>query len=201
MGETTAATIQYRVIEATIDDSVVELPKAMFKMGLGLVSSIPDVLSSLYSKLKETGMLSTSNLIQDDAKYVDMLKPPAISESFEAKLHFDSEIKERFGEDRQINYALNNIYNIIDNSLKDPGFSYSINIRLRDKGNRRGWERIDLVIKFPDEHYEEITRYWKAISANVSEFYNTLQSNPAFSEEHVSQIRESVYIVVRSEDW
>ncbi|MDD1762765.1 MAG: hypothetical protein LUQ59_11100 [Methanothrix sp.] len=201
MGETAVATIQYRVTEATIDDSVVELPKAMFEIGLGFVSSIPDVLSSLYSKLKEKKMLSTSNLIQDNAKYVDMLKPPVISESFGARLHFDSEIKERFGEDRQINYALGNIYTIINESLKDTGFSYSVNIRLRDKGNIRGWERIDLVIKFPDEHYEEITRYWKAISAKVNEFYKSLQSNLAFSEERVSQIRESVYIVVQSEDW
>jgi hypothetical protein len=201
MGETGAAIIQYRVTEAIIDDSVVELPKAMFKVGLNLVSFLPVVLGSLYSKLKEKGMLSTSNLIQDNAKYVDMLKAPEVPEAFGAKLHNLSEITERFGEDRYTNYAISSIFNIIDDSLKDLGFGYNINIRLRDKGNRRGWERIDLVIKFPDEHYEDITRYWKAISAKVGEFYKSLQGNPAFSEDNINQIRKSIYIVVRSEDW
>jgi len=143
----------------------------------------------------------TNNLIHDNAKYVDMLKPPEMPEAFEAKFQFDSEIKERFGEDRYINYSLNNIYNIINESLKDVGFGYNINIRLRDKGNRHGWERIDLVIKFPDEHYEEITGYWKTISANVGEFYKSLHGNPAFSEDRINQISKSIYIVVRSEDW
>jgi len=46
MSETAASTIQYRVTEAIIDDSVVVLSKTMFDASLDLVSSLPVVLSS-----------------------------------------------------------------------------------------------------------------------------------------------------------
>lgn len=201
MSETVAETIQYRhrVEGAIIDDNVVVLPTTVFVVCFDLVSSRLVTLVSLY--LKDEGIPITSNLIQDSTKYIDMLTPPEVAESIKARLHIDPEIKERLGGDRYFNYALNNIINIINELLKDPGFRYRIDVRLRDEGNKRGWERVDLVIKFPDEHYEEITRHWKAISAKVSQFYKSLQSNPVFSEDRIIQIRKFIYIVVRSEDW
>lgn len=200
MGNMAAETIQYRPkIEAVIiDDSLAILPTTVFMAGQ-FVLSLPAALGSLYSKLKEKGIPITSNLIQDSNIYIDMLRPPEIAESFKDRV--DSEIEERIGEDKHIKYAFNSISNIIDELLTDPGFRYRIDIRLRDKGNRRGWERVDLVIKFPDDKYGEITRYWKAIGTKVTEFYDSLQSNPAFSEDQINQIRKFIYIVVRSEDW
>ncbi|HUS76757.1 MAG TPA: hypothetical protein VMY43_12230 [Methanothrix sp.] len=201
MSEVTAETIQYRIPGATIDDNLAILPRVLFRASFDLVSSPIITLNLLYSKLKEKGITITNNLVQDNAIYIDMLKPPEIAESFHAKLHADFEIGVHLEKNRYLNYTLNSIFSIINETLKDPGFGYRIDLRLRDKGNRNGWERIDLVIKFPEDHYEEIKEYWKDISIKVGGFYGSLNCNPAFSEEHINQMRQFIYIVVRSEDW
>ena len=59
---------------------------------------------------------------------------------------------------------------------------------------------MDIIIKFPDEHYDDITGYWKSISTKVSNFYKSLPKNPEYSEEIVKRIRKFIYIIVISEE-
>ena len=129
-----------------------------------------------------------------------MLNPPEITGSLKTKLRIDPEIERRLGDERHIKFALNNVINIIAELLRDPGFNYKINVVLRDAGNINGWEHTDIIIKFPDEHYDDITGYWKSISTKVSNFYKSLLQNQECSEEIVKHIRKFIYIIVISED-
>jgi hypothetical protein len=131
---------------------------------------------------------------------LDMLNPPEITGSLKTKLRIDPEIEGRLGDERHIKFALNNVINIIGELLRDPGFNYKINVVLRDAGNIHGWEHTDIIIKFPDEHYDDITGYWKSISMKVSNFYKSLLQNQECSEEIVKRIRKFIYIIVISEE-
>lgn len=131
---------------------------------------------------------------------IDMLGPPAISGSSKMKLSIDPNVEVCLEGERHIRYALNIIFNIIVGLLRDPGFNYKINVVLRDAGNIHGWEHIDIIIKFPDEHYDDITGYWKSISTNVSNFYKSLLQNQEYSEEIVKRICKFIYIIVISEE-
>lgn len=154
----------------------------------------------IFSRSLESMLSSRSDLIQVGSTFIEMVNPPEISGRIRTKLHISSEIERRSTEDRPFNYILNNTFNIIDLFIGNPGFHYRINANLRDKGNIYGWERVDIIIKFPDEHYDEIDGYWKGISTKVSEFYNSLQNNPTFSEDTINRLRKFIYIVIRAEE-
>lgn len=137
---------------------------------------------------------------------IDMLQPPEISSFFKARLHLDPRIEGYIAEKRHIHYTLNNVFNIIGDLLRSPGFHYRVyaNLRVNDdvieEEDKKGWERMELIIKFPDEHYDDIDEYWKNISKQVSNFYESLKNNPEFDEEAITKMRKFVYILVRSEE-
>lgn len=130
----------------------------------------------------------------------NMLHPPKILESLNNKLHTSPDIEELRAEDAYFDFAINNISNILGTSLESGGFRYHIDIKLRDKGNIHEWERTDIVINIPGEHYYEKNRYWKEISSKVSEFYKSLEDNPMFSEDIINRLRKFIYIVVHAEE-
>jgi hypothetical protein len=130
----------------------------------------------------------------------DMLNPPEISGSLKTKLHIDPEIEKHLGNDRHIKFALNNVINIISDLSKNLGFDYRVDAYLRGNEYSDGWERMELIIEFPDEHYDDIAEYWKKVSIYLSDFYKSLQSIPEFSDEIIARIRKSIYIIVRSEE-
>lgn len=154
----------------------------------------------IFSRSLESMLSSRSDLNQVGSTFIEMVNPPEISGRIRTKLHISSEIDMRSKDDRPFNYVLNHIFNIIDRLLGNPGFNYRINANLRDKGNIYGWERVDIIIKFPDNHYDEIDGFWKGISIKVNEFYKSLQNNPTFSEDTINRLRKFIYIVIRAEE-
>lgn len=139
----------------------------------------------------------TAHMYNED---IDMLNPPEIPGSLKTKLHIDPEIEKRLCDDRHINFVFNNIINLISDLSKDLGFGYRVDAYMRGNEYDGGWERMELLIKFPDEHYDDIAEYWKRVSMYVSEFYTSLQNIAEFSDEILARIRKSIYIIVLSEE-
>ncbi len=153
-----------------------------------------------FSRSLESMLSSRSDLIQIGSTFIRMFDPPEISSRFKAKLRTSSEIEELLTKDRPFNFVLSNIFNIIDNLFENIGFHYRVDTNLRDKGNVYGWERVDVIIEFPDEHYDDIDGNWRKVSAKISEFYKSLKNNPTFSEDTINHLREYIYVIIRSEE-
>lgn len=143
---------------------------------------------------------SGSGISIRNSKYFSKFEPPEISLSIRHRLNIDNNIEKRLAGEQHIRYALNSVFNIISDSLDCLDFSYRIDATLRDKDNLNGWERIEIIIKFPDEHYDDISGYWKCISTSVSDFYTSLKHISGFSDDIIIRIRKFIYILVRSEE-
>jgi len=203
MSEAVPEMVQYRPslqdCDAVRDNEKIRPPKAII------------IMNEDSGDLRWTGIVEYSNIEQDSdpsiidltheaAIYIEMLEPPAILELIRTKLHTSSDVEDWSKRQKNIDFVLNNIFNIIGKKIGNPGFDYRIDTGLRDKGNTYGWERIEIAIKFPDDHYKEINGYWKHISSDVSDFYELLKSYPEFSDERVMGLRRSIYIIMFSEE-
>lgn len=168
--------------------------------------STPETISWKYSSYTASPKNRKTETGHIYSEAIDMLQPPEISSFFKARLHLDPRIEGYIAEERRIRYALNNVFNIIGDLLRNPGFNYRVyanlivNDDIREEEDKKGWERMELIIKFPDEHYDDIDEYWKNISKQVSNFYGSLQNNPEFDEEAITKMRKFVYILVQSEE-
>lgn len=125
---------------------------------------------------------------------------PEISTQFRTKLYVDSSVENYLAEDQYVKYALNNIYYIIEETLFKVEFDYKVNVILRDDNNICKWKHIDVIITFPDKYYKNINMYWKEISTEVSNFYNSLQTNTEFTNDIIDNIRKFIYVLIHSEE-
>lgn len=130
----------------------------------------------------------------------DMLNPPEITGSLKTKLRIGPEIEKRLGDDRYIKYVFNHVINIILDLSKDLCFDYRVDANLQGNEYDDGWERVEVIIEFPEDHYDDIAEYWKKVSMLVSEFYKSLQDVTEFSEDILARMRKTIYIIVRSEE-
>jgi hypothetical protein len=133
-----------------------------------------------------------------DNEAFDMLNSPEIPGSFKSKLHIGPEIEKRLGDDRHINFVFNHVVNIVLGISKDLCFGYRVDAYLRGNEYDDGWERVELIIEFPEDHYDDIAEYWKKVSMHVSEFYKSLQNVAEFSDDIIARMRKTIYIIVRS---
>lgn len=129
-----------------------------------------------------------------------MLNPPEIPGSLKTKLHLGPEIEKRLGDDRYIKFFFNHVINIVLDLSKNLCFDYRIEANLLGNEYDDGWERVEVIIEFPEDHYDDIAEYWKKVSMLVSEFYKSLQDVTEFSDGILTKMRKTIYIIVRSEE-
>ncbi|MCX6673918.1 MAG: hypothetical protein NTY37_09090 [Methanothrix sp.] len=112
-----------------------------------------------------------------------MVGTPAISETFRAKLSISSEIEELRSEDVYFKYALNSIFNLIDNALNGIGHIYHVGVALDVDQDLPSWRRANIIVGINGMDYQSILNLWDDIGSEVGSYLESLRKNPIFPQE------------------
>jgi len=109
-----------------------------------------------------------------------VVRTPAISETLRAKLSISSEIEELRSEDVYFKYALNSIFNLIDNHLNNIGHVYRVGVALDVDQDLPSWRRANITVGINGMDYQSVLNLWDDIGSEVGSFLESLRRNPIF---------------------
>jgi hypothetical protein len=103
-----------------------------------------------------------------------MLSRPEISESFKSKLQISPEIDDLISDDIYFQYALYNIFNLLDKSLSNAKKPYQISVVLDDEGIPK-WKHANIIVKIVESDYDRIFKLWNEVASEVGDYLTSLK--------------------------
>lgn len=175
MCEATPKTRQFRSNldgKATANDNFIRKPTVEFLINTFGEYQTEKFGTAEYSK-KVLG-ITTNDLITKRPNYISMLSLPEISGSFKSKLQISSEINDLISADIYFEYALCNIFSLLEKSLSSAKKPYQISVLLDDEDIPK-WKHANIIVRIVESDYDSIFKLWNDVGSEVGEYLASLK--------------------------
>jgi len=144
---------------------------------------------------------NTTGSSRNPPKYIIIPRPSETPPLFRSRVHISDEIEASLEQDEYFEYALSNIFGIIDNVLTTK-YTYRINVDYKMVDEILGWKQAHIFIELYNVKFDITLVLWKTVGDKVEKFFKelTTSSKNIWPANKVEQLIDLISIEFDSRD-